>query len=93
MDIKDSLMKVIEQMRSIDSAAFINAFGNTVVVSTTEGHHTFYEGRRVTHDDIRGQYCVIGDFKRHGIDSHRASQWLGMDIIQYLSMECTFRYD
>lgn len=93
MDIKDSLIHVIGQMQCIDSAAFINAFGNTVVVSTMEGHHTFYEGRRITHDDVQGQYCVISDFKRHSIDSHRASQWLGMDIIQYLSMECTFRHD
>ena len=29
MDIKDSLINVIEQMRHIDTAAFINAFGNT----------------------------------------------------------------
>lgn len=89
-DIKKMILGAVEQMGSIDTAAFIKAIGHTVVISTTEGHHVYYDGLRVGYDDIGRQYAAIGDFKRFRIAPEEAAQWLGMNVVRYLAMESTF---
>lgn len=86
-DIRESIIKAFSEMPPIDSAAFMKAFGQTIVISTTEGHRVFHGGRTIGCGDVSGQYAAIADFKRYGLPPEEAAAWLNVDIVRYLAME------